>query len=120
MQTTDVDVVTLVNTFFERNKKPRLLSLKSSPLEGYIIDYERKFEKYFKKDGGGWGKWRAENPKALSSTRVSLPVYDANSGFVLLYMGIVVDSLMGSGHMFLYKLEKGKLKFVKRVQIWVS
>lgn len=120
LHATDVDVVTLVDTFFERNKKVKHLTLNSSPLDGYIIDRDRKFEKYFKKDGGGWEKWRAENPKARNSTRVSLPVYDAKSGFVLLYMGIVGDSLMGSGHVFLFKLEKGKLILLKRVKLWVS
>lgn len=120
LRTTNVDVVALVDKFFERNKKAIHLSLKSSPQDGYIIDSDGKFETYFRKNGGGWEKWRTENPKARNSTRVSLPVYDAKSGFVLLYMSIVADSLMGSGQVVLYKLEKGELKFLKRVQLWVS
>jgi len=120
LQTNDPDIVNLVDKFFERNKKTIRLSIKSSPLEGYIIDRDRTFEKYFEKDGGGWSKWHTENPKARNSTKVSLPAYDAKSGFVLLYVSIVADSLMGSGQMLLYKLEKGDLKFVKRVMLWVS
>jgi len=120
LQTNDPDVVNLVDKFFERNKKTIRLSIKSSPRDGYLIDRDGNFEKYFKKGGGGWDKWRIENPKAHVSLRVSMPVYDEKSGFVLIYIGQVVDALMGSGRVILFKQENGKLKYVKAVEIWIS
>jgi hypothetical protein len=120
LQTNDPDVVSLVDKFFERNKNTIRLSIKSSPKDGYIIDRDGKFQKYFEKGGGGWDKWRAENPNAHGNVRVSMPVYDEKIGFVLIYIGQVVDALMGSGRVILFKQENGKLKYVKAVEIWIS
>jgi len=120
LQTTDVDVVSLVDTFFDRNKKAIHLSLKSSPQDGYIIDKNRKFEKYFKKDGGGWEKWRKENPKAHSSIAVSVPVYEEKSGLVMVYIGEQLDLTIGWGYVLIFKYEKGKLTYLKKVEMWRS
>lgn len=120
LQATDVDVLALVETFFEHNKKAVHLSLNSSPQDGYIIDRDGKFDKYFKKDGGGWEKRRAENPKAHGNIRVSVPVHDKKSGYGLLYLGEQVVPLMGMGQIILFKLEKGELKLINRVMLWRS
>ena len=66
----ECEISKLVDLLFERNKIPVRLSLKSSPKDGYLIDYDGKYEKYFEKDGGGWEKWYKENPKADGWTRV--------------------------------------------------
>jgi hypothetical protein len=110
----------MVDRLYERNKDPVLLTIKSSPENGYFIDYEGKFKKYFEGLNGGWEKWRLENPKAHGSTTVSLPVYDQQKGMVLIYMGTQAGSLMGAGHVILYKYENAELKESSKVQLWIS
>jgi hypothetical protein len=77
----------LVEKFFEKNKKSSRLSLKSDRSKGYVIDYDGRFRRYFEKDGGGWEPWYKENPNAHGMTSVSLPVFDENSGIVMVYKG---------------------------------
>lgn len=116
----EVDQARLVERLFERNKQALRLSIKSSEKDGYIFDYDGKYAAYFEKDGGGWVKWYQENPKAHGNTTVSLPVYDAKSGLVLVYTGSQTHWRAGSGWVILYKYEKGELKELKRVMMWVS
>jgi hypothetical protein len=120
LQTEGVDIAKLVDQLFERNKKAVRLSIKSSPKDGYIVDYDGKYEMYFKKDGGGWEKWYKENPIAHGSTTVSVPIYDEKSGYVLVYIGTQMHWLAGAGWIILYKYEKGELKEVKHLMLWIS
>jgi hypothetical protein len=120
LRTNGVDVARLVDRLFERNKKTVRLSIKSSPKDGFVVDYDGIYEKYFKKDGGGWDKWYKENPKAHGSTTVSLPVYDQKSGLVLVYTGTQAHWLAGSGWVILYRYEKGELKELNKVMMWIS
>ncbi len=119
LKTSGAPVAKLVDHLFERNKKAVRLSLESSPKNGYVID-DGKYEKYFEKDGGGWDKWYKENPKAHGSTTVSLPVYDQKAGLVLVYTGTQTHWLAGSGWVILYKYEKGELKELNKVRMWIS
>jgi len=119
LRTKGVEVARLVDRLFERNKKAVRLSIKSSPEDGYVID-DGKYAKYFEKDGGGWDRWYEENPKAHGSTTVSLPVYDEKTGPVLVYTGTQTHWLAGSGWVILYRYEKGELKEVGKVILWVS
>lgn len=120
LQTNGVDVARLVDRLFERNKQPVRLSIKSSPEDGYIVDYDGKYQKYFEKDGGAWERWYKKNPNAHGSTTVSLPVYDEKSGLVLVYKGTQMHWLAGAGWIILYKYEKGELKELKKVMMWIS
>lgn len=120
LQTYGVAAAKLIDRLFERNKKPVRLTIKSSPKDGYLIDFDGKYRKYFEKDGGGWEKWYKENPKAHGYTCVSLPVYDQKSGLVLVYVGTQVHWLAGSGSVILYRYKNGKLKELKEVMIWIS
>ena len=47
MKIEECDVSKLVDLLFERNKIRVRLSLKSSPKDGYLIDYDGKYNKYF-------------------------------------------------------------------------
>ena len=114
------DILALHGTLIKRNAKPIRLSLESSPDDGYLIDYDGKFEKYFEEDGGGWKRWHKENPKAHSWTRVSLPVYRQNAGLVLIYIGGSSDGFGGSGGLFLYTYEDGRLEHKAYLNLWVS
>lgn len=115
-----VNINALVNQLSDRNKKPSRLSIKSSPKDGFLIDYDGKYEKYFEKDGGGWEKWYKENPKAHGNTRVSLPAYDEKNGLVLIYKGRQSHWLAGAGYIILYSYKNGELKELRRVNLWVS
>jgi hypothetical protein len=110
----------LVDELIARNKKSVHLTIKSSPENGYLIDNDGQYEKYFKKDGGGWERCRKEHPKACGMTTISLPVYDSKTGLVLIYVGTQSDWLAGSGWVIAYKYENGKLKELNKVMMWVS
>ena len=110
----------LIDLLFARNKKSAYLTLKSSPENGYIIDYFRKYDGYFENDGGGWEKWYKENPKAQGITFVSLPAYDPKNHIFIISRGIQVDWLAGVGYIIIYKYENGKLKELTRVRTWIS
>lgn len=114
------EISKLVDLLFERNKISVRLSLKSSPKNGYIIDYDGKYEKYFEKDGGGWKKLYKENPKADGLTTVSLPAYDRKTSILLVYIGTQKHGLSGSGWVIAYKYKNGKLKELARVMLWIS
>ena len=120
LQTNGIVVTNLVERLFERNRKPVRLTLKSSVKDGYVIDFDGKYANYFEKDGGGWKKWYEENPKAYGYTTVSLPVYDPTTGLVLVYTGTQSHWLAGSGWVILYRYEKGELKEISKVEIWIS
>jgi hypothetical protein len=120
LQTNGIVVTKLVDELFEHNRKPVRLTLQSSPKDGYVIDYDGKYAKYFDKDGGGWEKWYKENPKAHGNTTVSLPVYDRKTGLVLVYTGTQSHWLAGSGWVILYKYENGELKEINKVMMWIS
>jgi hypothetical protein len=114
------DLSKLLDHFFERNAISVRLSIKSSLENGYQVDYDRMYEKYFEKNEGGWEQWYKEHPKAHGWTTVSLPAFDPESKIVLLYMGTQSHWLMGSGYIFVFKYDKGILKELKRVMLWIS
>jgi hypothetical protein len=110
----------LLDRLSARNKEAVRMTLKSSAKDGYVIDYDGKYAKYFDGKGGGWERWHKENPQAYGSTSVSLPVYDSKTGLVLVYSGTQYDWEGGEGWIILYKYEKGQLKEINRAMIWVS
>jgi hypothetical protein len=110
----------LVEKLYQRNEKPVRLTLKSSPKDGYVIDVDGKYAKYFEENGGGWDKLYKENPKAKGITTISLPVYDHKTGLVLIYVGTQLHSLMGGGGVILYGYKKGKLKKINYLTLWNS
>ncbi len=107
-------------TSVKRNKAPVRLSLPSAPEQGYLIDYDGKFSNYFKKGGGGWEQWYAENPTAHGSTTVSIPVYDEVTGHVTVCMGTQTGWLAGKGWVILYRYANGQLTEVIRMLLWIS
>jgi hypothetical protein len=114
------DIGPLFDQLIKKNQKPVRLSLKSSPANGYLIDFDGKFENYFNSDGGGWEKWHQENPMAHGMTRVSLPAYDDKAGIILVYLGTQYDWLAGAGYLIAYKYKDGKLQELGRVMLWIS
>jgi hypothetical protein len=89
------DIVnSLVDELFDLNANPIPLSIKSSITEGYYINYDGKFGQYQKEvsqgvyeKGSGWGTFLYKNfPHFQSDLIISLPAYDPETGYVLLYV----------------------------------
>lgn len=115
------DINLLLSALIERNKKSIKLPLKLSPENGYIVDYNRKFDKYFTDEGiDGWEKLYRENPKARGMVEISLPAYNKKSNLVLVYIGIQFHELYGYGFLILYSFNDNKLKELVRQRIWFS
>ena len=114
------DFTRLATLFCDINSQSQRLTLESSTKDGYFIDYDGKFSQYFDKDGGGWEKLRQENPQARGMTNISLPAYDPQTGYVLVYMGTQYDWLAGAGYMYLYKYTRGKLTEINSYMMWIS
>ncbi|HEY1372963.1 MAG TPA: hypothetical protein VGH50_10880 [Candidatus Binatia bacterium] len=110
----------LVDLLFQRNERSARLSLKSSPEEGFIVDYEGKYNKYFAQGRGGWDKWYEENPKAHGSTEVSLPAYDPSTRIVLVYIGTQSHWVAGAGYVKAFRYEKDRLEPLGMAMLWVS
>ena len=114
------DLTNLAGMLFDINVKFKTLTLESSTNDGYYIDYDGKFQKYFQGDGGGGEKWHQEHPEANGLTVVSMPAYDLQTGLVLVYMGTQYDWLYGSGSFYFFKYTDGNLIKIDSVQTWIS
>jgi hypothetical protein len=110
----------LMSSLSEVNQKPTLLDIPSSPERGYLIDYNGRFQPYFKKDGGGWIRLRQENPQVQALVSLSAPAYNARTGLVMIYVGWVGDSLFGEGDVLVYKYIFGRMIFVTSLVVWIS
>lgn len=114
------DVGKLFDLLMARNREPFQLTLESSPKDGYVIDYDGKYSNYFANGGGGWEKWRQENPQAHGMTSISRPAYDPEAGVVLIYMGTQADWLAGTGGIVAFRYRDGALTRIGQVMLWIS
>jgi len=114
------DFTKLIDALYACNSPSVKLTLPSAPDDGYVVDYDGKFSKYFEGEGGGWEALRKENPLAAGMTTVSLPVLDKKNGIVLVYVGTQYDWTAGSGSVFAFRLEKGALREIGSVMMWIS
>jgi hypothetical protein len=119
LQIRQAEVAELVDRLFERNKKPVRLSIESRPKDGYVVD-DGRYQKYFEDGGGGWDEFYKEDPQPWGMTEVMLPVYDQETGLVLVYQGTRSGPLSGSGNVTLYRYEKGALEELDQVEVWAS
>jgi hypothetical protein len=109
------DVPDLVDKFFEINKVHELLTIKSSPPDGYYIDYDGKF------DRNGMYDQSILYPKAGGYLEISSPAYNPETGYVLIYEGFQAGPMFGSGGFQLLKLNDYR-DFIELayVGLWVS
>jgi hypothetical protein len=110
----------LVDLLFERNIRSVRLSLKSSPQNGYFIDYHGEYARYFEGKEGEGGKLYKKHSKARGQTRISLPAYDPDLHILLLYYGTHADVLAGAGYVVAYRYENAQLNELGRMLIWIS
>ncbi len=112
---TNAVVELLVDQLFERNQtngtgQAIRLTLSSSLTNGYVVDYDGRYAKYFLNGGGSWERFEKENPGAQGFVTFSLPVFDEKTGLVLLCRGTDYGFLSGKTEVILYRYERGKLK----------
>lgn len=119
-RSTSFDFTNLAGQLYDLNQQFSYLTLPSSIQDGYYVDYNGKFEQYFAKDGGGWDLWHKEHPEAHGSTSVSLPAYDPQTGYILIYIGNQNGWLAGYGGLYAYQLLNGNLILVDHWDMWVS
>jgi hypothetical protein len=115
----------LVDQLFERNrgsgtKQALRLTLASSVTNGYVVDHDGKYAKYFRNDGGSWPRFYEENPKVRGIVTISLPAYDERTGLVVLYRGTHEGGLQGYGEAILYRYEGGKLRKLNSITLWIA
>jgi len=114
------DISPLLGTLFEINRESISLEIGSDIKQGYLIDKENHFSKYFEKNGGGWEKLYQENSKVKGLTTVSIPVYDKNSNIILVYTGTQSHWLAGAGGVIAYRIEGENLIELGNVMLWIS
>ncbi len=116
----DGNLASLLDQLIQRNMQSQTLTITSCLEKGYVVDYDGKYAKYFDDNGGGWEQWYKENPNAHGSTTVSIPVYDAKTNLMLIYVGTQADYLAGAGYLIVYEYQDGKLTELGRVMLWIS
>ena len=114
------DVGALVDRFVEQNRKPYRLLIESSPEDGYVIDYDGEYTRYFGKGLDAWDKFYKNNPGARGCTHVSVPAYDPKSQVVLVYVGTQTQWLAGVGYIAAFRYEDGQLRPLACPRFWVS
>jgi hypothetical protein len=90
----------LVDSLFAKNAQPQLMGIPSAPENGYLIDYDGKYEGY--------------------STIISIPVYDAKTGLVMVYRAFVFPDLPSGGGIYVYKYIFGRLIPINYLALWMS
>ena len=111
-------VSALLDSLLARNVNSSDITLASSPIDGYIIDYDGTYWRYLAEGDKGWDAWHRDHPNAHGWTQVSLPAYDAESGLCLIFVGTLRGVLAGSGYLLLYRYEDGEFKRLGRVLLW--
>lgn len=101
----------LADRFIEVNRFPHTLDIPSSPRDGYYIDYD---ERYSPDIWYSWPLWRSLHPTDGPLVEISLPVYDENSGFVIIYAGA------DSGNIYFFRYQNGEIMELGHIGTWVS
>jgi hypothetical protein len=117
------DFTYLIELFSEKNQLKNRLSINSSIDNGYYIDYDAIFSRYFDNSGNGYLRTNIFRPQVSKFVEVSLPAYDSTTGYVLIYVGETNNSTNqfgGSGSIYVYKYLDGKLNYIDIVPIWIK
>jgi hypothetical protein len=122
------DISELYDKFLEINKNSQTLTLKSSVAEAYYIDYDSKFNQYLNElwveieseDYDFWNIMKSNFPRFNGFYDVSMPAYDPDTGYVLIYSGYLAGPVLGMGELNLLKYEDGELTEIISDELWVS
>jgi len=113
-------ITDLVNQLIAKNKSTVTIGLQSDQKNGYLVDLDDSFQKYWEVSRWNWERMRRERPKARSLTWVSRPAYDQGRGIVVIYLGRLRGDYDGEGYLIAYEYKEGTLKELKRVTLWIS
>ena len=112
--------VDFIDRFIFKNTDLGLLTLESSPQDGYYIDYDSKFARYFESGvEAGWRRMDFCRP-SVGMADVSLPLYDAETGLIIIYLGTQDAPLIGGGYIFLLQMQEGELRVISSVLVWTA
>jgi hypothetical protein len=126
------DFTNLVNQLMDKNRESHPLTINSSLENGYFIDYTNHFDKFLymksedlKYGGENFDMWHKAYPDAHRIVRVSLPAYDAEKGYVMVYIYSIDNWLFPSGIIYVYKYESdqwpyNKLKYIIELSTFIS
>jgi len=115
-QYNECEIREMIEALFEKNKKPKRLTLKSSKDDGFVVDYEGKLD-CFVEGKKGFRKWLKENPDVQGYVRISLPVIGKN-GLILIYYEIHYSDAVGRYDLYQYKDKQ--LKYLTSQVSWTA
>ena len=111
----------LIDWFFEHPPKVRKILLPSSARFGYRVDHDGKYERYFDRNGEGFGMWRRGMPSSPRGwVHVSTPMYDPKTGIVLIYIGENYNLLAGEGNILAYQIRGEEAEEIGRINMWIA
>jgi hypothetical protein len=116
------ELSSLVESLFERNATPVEMNIPSSPENGYIIDYDGKYVGYFKNAEiyTAWDNLINDYPEVYALVDISMPVYDPDTGIVIIFTAIQYAPLAGAGWIIAYSYDGNALIEITRLQLWIS
>jgi hypothetical protein len=117
-----------VDQFILKNTTLGPLTIKSSLQDGYYIDYDSKFARYFEHYDskylsyfesyeGAWLRMKFCRP-SVGTADISLPLYDEETDFIIIYLGTRDAPHIGSGFIYLLQLQDGELEIISNVLVW--
>jgi len=121
---TNPDYTNLIEHLFKINQTSEKLNLNSSPQNGYYIDYDEIFSRYQRIAGLSDVplRWILFHPQAESSTKISKPAYDPETGYFLIYIQHVSSSIIrpgGSGGIYIYRYKDRELTLADYLWGWI-
>ena len=108
------DFATLLKRLVEINQTSVRLDINSSISDGYCVDYDYAFSRYYDRGytHGSLG-CRLFRPQILGFATVSLPAYDSETGYVMMCVDIWYRAYTQSGgNVSIYRYIDGNLTFI--------
>jgi hypothetical protein len=75
--------------------------------------------KWIFRDLNGWKRFHRKYPESCLRS-CSIPLFNVDKTYCILYMGTQCGGLIGRGSIHVYKLETGKWIYVDSYSMWVS
>lgn len=118
------DFTYLITRLVETNRESTRLNIDSSVYDGYYVDYDGVFSRYVTNDEySGWLRLQKFRPQVRGFSSISLPAYDSESGYVLIYTGNRMNSITRysfGGDISIYRYIDGELIFLDYMILWVG
>jgi hypothetical protein len=116
------DFTNLVSQLSENNREQYRLAIGSSIENGYYIDHDEIFFRHFT-NSSGYLRTNIFHPQVSSFVKVSMPVYEDATGYVLVYIESTSNILFrygGGSVIHLYEYSEGELTLIGLVPIAIK